>query len=246
MLRGAPQNQPCVFTKIKLITLKQKIMSNPDYLPKKDAYFLTWVINFLQNLFPRLAKLGITQTVYDGLKALSDDFEAAMAKANNPEARTSAAIDEKDEARKALEKQLRADIKEHLTYNSALTDADRIIMGLPVHKTTKTPIPVPTSLVKAEVNLPSPGVVEIHFQNADSEHKAKPFGVSGAEIVHAILDAPTTDWRLLVHSDFDTNSPFKLVFEGPDRGKTVYFALRWENTKGEKGPWNAIQSAIIP
>jgi hypothetical protein len=32
----------------------------------------------------------------------------------------------------------------------------------------------------------------------------------------------------------------------PQRGKTVYFALRWENTRGEKGPWSEIMSAIIP
>jgi hypothetical protein len=36
------------------------------------------------------------------------------------------------------------------------------------------------------------------------------------------------------------------VFENDQRGKTVYFALRWENTRGEKGPWSAIQIAIIP
>jgi hypothetical protein len=31
-----------------------------------------------------------------------------------------------------------------------------------------------------------------------------------------------------------------------DRGKKLYFALRWENTRGEKGPWSEIHSTIIP
>jgi hypothetical protein len=59
-------------------------------------------------------------------------------------------------------------------------------------------------------------------------------------------DTPITRWDELTHSNVDTNSPFTLSFENDQRGKTVYFALRWENTRGEKGPWSGIASAIIP
>ncbi|MDR2362267.1 MAG: hypothetical protein LBD91_06005 [Prevotellaceae bacterium] len=34
--------------------------------------------------------------------------------------------------------------------------------------------------------------------------------------------------------------------DGQHCGKTVYFALRWENTRGEKGPWSDIMSATVP
>jgi hypothetical protein len=50
----------------------------------------------------------------------------------------------------------------------------------------------------------------------------------------------------LIHSAFDTRSPFTLSFDENQRGKTVYFCLRWENTRGEKGPWSEIVSGIIP
>jgi hypothetical protein len=43
-----------------------------------------------------------------------------------------------------------------------------------------------------------------------------------------------------------TRTPFTLEFSGHERGKTVYFALRWENTRGEKGHWSPIQNAIVP
>jgi peptide methionine sulfoxide reductase MsrA len=62
----------------------------------------------------------------------------------------------------------------------------------------------------------------------------------------AISDVPVIDTNELIRTVFDTHTPITLEFEGHDRGKTVYFALRWENTRGEKGPWSAIQSAIIP
>jgi hypothetical protein len=35
-------------------------------------------------------------------------------------------------------------------------------------------------------------------------------------------------------------------FEEEDRGKTFWYAVRWENTTGLKGPWSEIRSAVIP
>jgi hypothetical protein len=49
----------------------------------------------------------------------------------------------------------------------------------------------------------------------------------------------------LTRSAFDPRSPFTLNFEENQRGKTLYFALHWENAKGEAGPWSVIQKAII-
>jgi hypothetical protein len=68
----------------------------------------------------------------------------------------------------------------------------------------------------------------------------------GVEVRLAILDAPPVDWDELLDSRFDTRSPLKLTFTGADRGKTLYFALRWENTTGVKGDWSEIYSARIP
>jgi hypothetical protein len=43
-----------------------------------------------------------------------------------------------------------------------------------------------------------------------------------------------------------TRTPHVLEFTEPQRGQTVYLALRWQNEKGEKGPWSEIQSTVIP
>jgi hypothetical protein len=37
-----------------------------------------------------------------------------------------------------------------------------------------------------------------------------------------------------------------LTFEEDERGKKVYFAVRWESGAGKKGLWSDIYSAIIP
>ena len=47
---------------------------------------------------------------------------------------------------------------------------------------------------------------------------------------------PPASIEALTHSDFDTASPFTLTFDESDRGKRVYFCLRWESNTNLKGP----------
>jgi hypothetical protein len=88
--------------------------------------------------------------------------------------------------------------------------------------------------------------LKVRYRDQDATSRAKPHGVHGVEIRWAILDAPPKDISELINSSFDTRSPFTLEFEEHERGKTVWFCLRWESTTGEKGPWSEIVSAIIP
>jgi hypothetical protein len=45
----------------------------------------------------------------------------------------------------------------------------------------------------------------------------------------------------------DTASPLTIPFTEADRGKRVYYCLRWVGTtEGHEGPWSEIFSAIVP
>ena len=43
----------------------------------------------------------------------------------------------------------------------------------------------------------------------------------------------------------DTRTRYVAQFDQADAGKTAYYWLRWENTKGETGPRSAMVSATI-
>jgi hypothetical protein len=134
-----------------------------------------------------------------------------------------------------------------LKNNPIITDTDLIAMGFPERGDNKrTQVQPPTTIPEAEVRLPSQGVIEIHYRDEGSESKAKPAGVHGVEIAWAILETAPTDWVQLTNSAFDTRTPFEMTFGGDKRGKHLYFALRWENTRGEKGHWSPIREVIIP
>jgi hypothetical protein len=221
-------------------------MSTNDFIPQADNKFVVWLKTLVNYLSEKYSEWSIPKEEILNLDTLKSDFEAALEVSENPSSRTKVTIQAKNDARKAVENRTRILLKAYVTYNLAVTDSDRDAMGLPIHKSSRTPVPVPHTVPEAEVRLPSPAVVEIHFRDSESEHKAKPAGVHGAEIAWAILDVPPVDWKELIRSSFDTHTPLRLTFEGSDRGKTLYFALRWENTRGEKGPWSEILSAIIP
>jgi hypothetical protein len=222
-------------------------MSSKDLFPRKDADFLQWTVNFLAALVKILQRIGFPEAVYQQLLTLKNTFSVKFNIAEAPETRTKPAVREKNDAHHALETSLRQAIGEYLTRNHLLTDADRDSLGLPVRKSGRTPSPIAAESPDVDVDTSVIAHLIIHFFEKGGRHrKGKPAGQHGAEIGWSISETPLTRWDELTHSAIDTNSPFTLSFENDQRGSTLYFALRWENTRGEKGPWSEIMNAIIP
>jgi hypothetical protein len=48
------------------------------------------------------------------------------------------------------------------------------------------------------------------------------------------------------HCPFTRKTRHRFDYSEEDRGKHVYFCLRYENSKGDAGPWGPILSAVIP
>jgi hypothetical protein len=222
------------------------MMSNSDYIPSKESIFSPWVNNFFTYLLAHLTRFSIPAAIVTALQVFKDDWDRKYEIAETPSLRTKATVREKNLSRNTLKKQLRLFIKEYLAFNHAVTDADRDNMGLPVYKTTRTPVPIPTWIPEFWFDTSVLRRLIVHFRDNGKKSGAKPAGVHGAEIRWCILNHAPVSIDELVSSAFATHSPFTLEFDESDRGKAVYFCLRWENTKGEKGPWSEIMMAIIP
>ncbi|MDR0413322.1 MAG: hypothetical protein LBH61_05945 [Dysgonamonadaceae bacterium] len=222
-------------------------MHRADFIPRKDADLLQWTANFTVSLAKIYERVGFPYPSYQKLVALRDDFKSKYAIAEAPETRTKATVRQKTEARTALVAALRQAASEYLTHNHLLSDSDRNNLGLPIHKKDHQPSPVADTKPETDVDTSIIGRLTIHFFEVGRPHKkGKPAGQHGAEIAWVMSETPVTEWTDLIHSQIDTNSPLTLEFKNSERGETIYFALRWENTRGEKGPWSEIESAIIP
>jgi hypothetical protein len=97
----------------------------------------------------------------------------------------------------------------------------------------------PAAIPKAEIDRSRTRRLVVHYHDMDS-------GMCGIEFRWAVLDRPPAGIDDLVHIAFDTASPYTFDFEESQRGRTCWFAMRWESAGGKKGPWSEIYSAVIP
>jgi hypothetical protein len=217
-----------------------------DYIPVKDEEFLDWA----KNLYNYAAAHYTGWDVPDPtavLKISLDGYEAAFAAALNPN-RGKVDVLAKNEAKAALKKKIRLYVKAYLISNPKVTDEDRAAMGLPIHKTTKTPVPVPHTAPQLFINTGTRRRLTITYKDEGSDRRGKPRGVHGIEVRWAILDAAPTDIKTqLINSAFDTKPPLVIDFEEHDRGKKVFLCGRWEiEREGVTGPFGDIEEAVIP
>ena len=220
-------------------------MGGKHYLPKNGSKFEAWVTNFLNILQIILARVGFPEAVYATLAERLAVFSEKLRVAGAPDTRTKTAVLDKNDARKALESYLRQAIGEYMRHNHLVTDTDRDNLGLPVYKTRHDPAPVATTFPWIQVKLNIIRHLRFDFGHAKTS-KAKPAGQRGMELAGRIGGGKPANVHEMTLSYINTHTPLIIAFEEEDRGKTFWFAVRWENTTGKKGPWSDIQSALIP
>jgi hypothetical protein len=222
-------------------------MSLSHYLPSKDKEFSVWAENFVGQLENLIEAIQFPKEEFDLLSEQQVDFAEKLITAETPATRTPIAVEAKNESRKILEKHVQHAVQEYLQHNHLVTDEQRKTLRIPIHKTTHTPSPVASTYPAYEVDTGTIRRLVFHYwDSATPKSKAKPAGQHGIEMWWAHLDAPPQSIDDLIHSVFDTKTPLVLEFVENMRGKIIYFCLRWENTRGEKGPWSEIASAIVP
>lgn len=209
--------------------------------PSKEAelnlYFQS-AVPYLNTNAARLLVSGDNQAL---IQSELEIWNELYPQSQNANTRTKTIVENKDIAKTNLMTTLRivyADIPQ-----SALTTGDRNTLNLPLKDTNRTPAPVPTTVPIGQVNTNRRLEHTISFTNEDGA-LAKPAGVRGCQIWFKIGDAPTDPSQLSFMAT-DTASPYVHHFNGDDAGKNVYYWLRWENTRGETGPWSDVVMATI-
>jgi hypothetical protein len=215
-----------------------------DYIPKKDSELVPWSANFTAKVAANASEWGILPDEVAALQTANASFAALYTQADSP-ARTSIIVAEKNAARKTLVEEIRK-LSGFRLKNPVITDTQRVALGLHVRDATYTTIPAPKSHPELDIDVFDFRRLKLIFHNMGSESKAKPYGVNGAVIACAVLDARPANHDALTRTVLATRTPYILEFTEEERGKKVYIAICWQNEKGEKGPWSEIKSAIVP
>jgi hypothetical protein len=220
-----------------------------DYVPVKENDFHHWQRQSLDYAALNAPRFRIDPQVFTDMAGKRGNYELKYDVSENPDTRTSAHILARQEARKVLETAIRSFFKEYIIYNSSVTDEDRRIMGLTIPDPKPTPVPKPEHAPEVTVTVVDPATLNVAFRDKNEKGHAKAYGIHGAETLWGVFDAGApapVGPPELPHSSFATHSPLRLAFDWSDRGKTLYFVVRWENNNAEKGPWSEMQKTIIP
>ncbi|MDR1348657.1 MAG: hypothetical protein LBJ63_09605 [Prevotellaceae bacterium] len=220
-------------------------MHRSDYIPANDGKFLEWVKILFAYAEAHAADFGLDPRGFDNINALIEAYEAAYARAENPN-RGRADVVAKNEARDTLKKAVRQYVKEYLTSNHLVTDVDRRHMGLPVHDVKPTPAPVPTDMPVGEVDFSIHQQHRVHVKVGKLTGKAKPPKVHGFEVWRKVGGDPPASDAEWTYVNFASRSPLIIDYPQTDVGKTVYYRFRWVNTRNQPGPWSeGYVSAVI-
>jgi hypothetical protein len=235
---------------------------NDDWLPTQRKSILAMVqdwISALEN--PSSTSWNIPAAEKTELQALTAAAQAAFDKAQSS-ARNVVITAECKAAFDALIEKMRF-IKSRYFLSPPLTEAEIISLGLKPKAVSRTPIPPPSTQAEADISRPGVHLLELHLRPAtgspsDAHHRDYGYRIyygvlsSGkastdvtAETKQELVKVPASGDEL-PHSCFTHRKKELFDFAQGDSGKTVYFCVRYENTKGESGPWGPLFSAVIP
>ena len=215
----------------------------PKYgpFPSKEADLNSYFQIAVPYLLENRTRLLISQANQDLIDLKLVAWNEIFPQSQNSNTKTKTIIQIKDGAKEELMTALRAVYADIPA--SIWTLEDRNTLNMPERSTSKTPAPVPTTVPIGQVNTSRRLEHTISFTNEDGS-SAKPFGVHGCQIWYKI-GTPAVDPSELSFMFTDTASPHIHQFSGEHVGKNVYYWLRWENTRGETGPWSDVVMATI-
>lgn len=217
-----------------------------NYLPQPLSDFQIWANNFADLITANPPLYGLVTGDAVTIQVATDAFNAAYALSTAPGTRTKVTVQATIDARNALVQIIRSFARLILA-NAGVADPDKVDLGLHLRDAVNTPIPAPSTAPVLAVIGATPGVLTCTSRDAmsDPKVKAKPFGAIQLLLYVAFgTVAPVTPSATPFRGAF-TKTPFAVDTSAGTPGQTAFIYGRWQNQKGEVGPWSALATSII-
>lgn len=220
------------------------------YVPKPDAVFDNWAVNFSTLLTAAPTTYGLVAGDATAAAAVVTPWHTAYLAAINPATRTPVTIAAKDAARTAVEATLRP-LAQQISRNAGVANDDKIAIGVNLISTGGTPIPPPTTVPGLTLSA------SIHFQQtlqyrdtSTPTSKKKPPGASAIDLRMTLGTAPATDPNAALPLTVATKSPIVVSFTSQDVGKYATYWGRWMTPSGpggqvQFGDWSAPLTVVV-
>jgi hypothetical protein len=215
------------------------------YIPSKDALLDTWAQNFsdLITADPPLYGLVAADAVLIAAKA--DAFTAALTTSTNPATRTKPSVAAKDAAKADMLATVRL-YGQQIKTNAGVSNSDKADLGLNIDDVTPTPIPPPATNPLLSIVAATTLAHTMRFADVTTPDKrSKPVGTISLQLYRTIDVASAVDPAAADFIGAFTKQPLETSFVSADVGKIATYWGRWQNRRGEVGPWSPAVSMRI-
>lgn len=215
-------------------------------IPSNDSEFHTFQTQFVTTASSNPAKYGMTADDITELKAAQAAWNAGYSTHQQAQEGAHTATQQKESVKSSFIGVIRAKAKK-ANSTPGVDNAARVSLGLHPYEDTHSPIGAPTTRPLGRIEPSGSCTLIVHFNDETTPHRdAKPHGVQGCQIFLHVGDPAPADPSGYTSLAFDTRTPYTDIHPAADAGKTAYYLLRWQNAKGDVGPWSVVISAKIP
>lgn len=218
----------------------------PDFIPFNDAAFRALGHKMVTGGTGHETAVGITTGQLTALNDALEDCDNATIAVTTAETAYNNAIVVRNAARAVAEPQMRAINRTVQAKLGATGDDLKTTMGLPLHDTTPSRAPAPTTKPVLLVDTSERLQHKITYRDeANPKSRAKPAGVSDIEIWCKIGAPAPADFSECALVTTSPKNGVVVTCKGADAGKPAHYMARWKSTRGEFGPWSETVVASI-
>ena len=217
-----------------------------DYIPRTDDKLLEWGKNFMGHIGVNIERFKVPPPG-DQMHNTLNSFEVLLKKCQGPN-RGKVDTFEKNEARRRFVNEFRTYVQGFIAKNPFVSNADREKMQITVYDKTPSRVGAPVGLATASIVYLGGQVLELlieHVAGTEFDERAN-YGYRVYYDVVAEHQPQPEHGSQLTKSRFTHHRKEKFEFAHEDVKKMAYFSIRYENSKGQSGPWGPVIAAIIP
>ena len=221
----------------------------PNYMPAADATLQSWMLNFSTLLTASPSTYGLTAPDAVIVETAEQAFSDSLVISSDPGTRTPVTVAAKDAARASAEAVMRP-YAVQISLNPAVTNGNKVAIGVTVRTNTPTPIPAPVVAPVIQLVQANPLVHQLQIVPTGASNKAKPAGTIAIEIARTVGTMPATDPLQLAIIGQYGKTPLIQGFSAEDQGKICTYAARYRTRSGpagvsQAGPWSNLVNFIV-
>jgi hypothetical protein len=222
-------------------------MSSEDYIPREEEDFNDFQDEFEALLVTDGPGWGVPAGTITDVTNAKTDWTPKYAAGRDEADPTSAQRKAKNDSRKAYTTLIRSVVNQYLKNNPAVTNDERIALGITVPDTTRTRVPVPDHAPKHAIDKIDHLFHKLRITDpANPTSRKKPEGVARINVYRYIGEQSASP-QLSEYSFLGASTKFLYTssFEDTLIGKKAWYITQYENTRGERGPVSTAVSATI-